>query len=102
MFSEQYKKDIDNLTLDVEYINQLKLKMREEKTRLEAVTAKPDPNSHNFMQFKNKRFLRKDILPIALTACAALAAIAVMPNLRDNFAKKDASSNMTSYDSATE
>lgn len=89
MFSDQYKKENEQLTLDNDFIEQLKQRMRQEQARLqieqtknETVATKEsscDNRSNNNGESSHRNPSWKKILPLALASCAAVCLITVIP-----------------------
>lgn len=101
MFSDQYKKENEQLTLDNDFLEQLKQRMRQEQERLqieqtknETVAAKEsscDNRSNNKGESSHRNQSWKKIFPLALVSCVAICLITVIPfSLSTN--KKTASS----------
>lgn len=94
MFSDQYKKDNEKLVLDQDFVERLKIDMRKEQARLQSEAAN-NTMSNSKQQPKVSRTLNtshwKHTLPIALSACAALAIIVTVPNLMNDEKKSDCS-----------
>lgn len=97
MFSDQYKKDNEKIMLDDEFLEQLKVRMRQERTRLqeEASVTEPTSKEEILINIKEKPSNRlwKHTLPVALAACAVLALVVTVPQ---QFVKYEKSANDTS------
>lgn len=83
MFSDQYKKDSEKIELDDQFLEQLKVRMRQERARLQEETADTEPTSKDdiLINIKEKHTNHnwKHTLPIAFAACAALALVVTVP-----------------------
>lgn len=99
MFSDKYKKETEQLTLDDEFLTKLKQNMRNERERLQQMKGNDETTAtkvHDSSDDVEKTYHWKHTLPVALTACAAIALIALFPNIFSNFtSKKD---NKISFD----
>lgn len=92
MFSEQYKNENEQLRLDEDFLERLKLNMRKEKERLDHIeNVVPFQPSNKIKDdcISNKEGSHKThskprmshLLPLTLTACAALLLITLIPSI---------------------
>ena len=95
MFSDQYKKDSEKIELDDKFLEQLKVRMRQERARLQEETADTEPTSKDdiLINIKEKHTNHnwKHTLPIAFAACAALALVVTVPQQLLNHQSKGTS-----------
>ena len=97
MFSDQYKQDNEKITLDDEFLEQLKISMKQERARLQEEVSTKDTSFEDDILINVKenqtKHTWKQALPIALTACAALALVVTVPNLFTNYKGDYSTSN---------
>ena len=101
MFSDKYKEETEQLTLDDEFLTKLKQNMRDEQERLQQINGNDETTATKEQEptrSSEKSYHWKHTLPVALTACAAIALIALFPNIVSNFASKK--ENAIAYDTA--
>lgn len=101
MFSDQFKKDNEKITLDHEFLEQLKISMKQERARLNEEASFTNTSSKDEIKINVKENVTKQTwkqtLPIALSACAALALVVTVPNLFTRYKGENSTANSSEF-----
>lgn len=94
MFSEQYKKENDKLTLSDEFLNQLKTDMRNEQKRLNSIDSKQamtmiDTNEDQKLHSNVRKHMLPSMSTAFMAACAGIAILITAPILLSGNTKSD-------------